>query len=87
MKKLLLVLIGLMLAGCVAVPVYDYGYYSPHYGPYPYAYAGPDVNVYFPGYYGGHVFRGGHGYYRGDFGFRGGDFGSRGGGFRGGGRR
>ena len=65
MKKLLvLVLVSLMLAGCVAVPVYDSGYYSyypyPYYRPYPYAYWGPEVSVFFgPSFHGGHGHHGG----------------------------
>ena len=56
MKKLLaLLLVALTLAGCVAVPVYDSGYYYPYYGPYPYVYWGPEVSVFFaPGHQGHH---------------------------------
>jgi hypothetical protein len=61
MKKfLILTIVSLMVAGCVAVPVYDSGYYYPYYGPYPY-YAGPEVSIFVPGFHGGHGFRGGRG--------------------------
>jgi len=71
MKKLLfLIIVSLMLTGCVAVPVYDSGYY-PYYGPYPYGYVGPEVNVFVSGFHGGHGFRGGHDF-RGGHGFHGG---------------
>ena len=73
MKKLLfLTIVSLMLAGCVAVPVYDSGYY-PYYGPYPYpySYVGPEVSVFFPVFHGGHGFGGGHGFHGGN-GFHGG---------------
>ncbi|MBC8017962.1 MAG: hypothetical protein H7X83_05515 [Verrucomicrobia bacterium] len=71
MKKLLfLIIVSLMLTGCVAVPVYDSGYY-PYYGPYPFAYVGPEISVFVPFFHGGHDFRGGHGL-RGGHGFRGG---------------
>ena len=40
MLGLPLISVVLMLTGCVAVPVYDYGYYYPDYGAYPYAYVG-----------------------------------------------
>jgi len=85
MKKLLLLMAFLLLAaGCVAVPVYDDGYYHPYaydyYGPYPYGYWGP--GVVFIGH-GGHGFHG-RGGFHGGHGFHGGG-GSRGGGF--GGRR
>jgi len=97
MKKLLfLTIVSLMMAGCVAVPVYDNGYY-PYYGPYPYPYAfvGPEVSVFVPVFHGGHRFhvghefrgghtiRGGHAIRGGD-GFRGGNAVRGGGGFRGG---
>jgi hypothetical protein len=77
MKKLLLVIVALMLAGCVAVPVYDDGYYYPSYGyygpyPYPYGFVGPDVTFFVSGFHGGHGFRGGHGFHGGGHGFRGG---------------
>jgi hypothetical protein len=66
MKKLLLISIGLLMAGCVVVPVSDYGYYYPNYVPYPYSFAGPEVNFFFPGFHGGHSFRGGgHGFHGG----------------------
>jgi|GEM_PF-1661240 len=89
MKRLLLAIaVSLLTAGCVAVPVYDDGYYRPayydyygYYGPYPYGYWGPDVVF---------IGHGGrdhdHGGFHGRGGFRdGGSF--RGGGFRGGGSR
>jgi len=91
MKRLLfLTIVSLVLAGCVAFPVYDSGYYYPYYyAPYPY-YAGPEISVFVPLRHGGHAFHGGHGFrggdsFRGSGGFRGGD-GFRGGqgGFRGG---
>ena len=63
-----------MLAGCVAVPVYDYGYYYPDYGAYPYAYVGPNMNFYVSGFHDG-------------YGYRGGSYGYRGGRYWGGGRR
>ena len=95
MKKLLLIFVALMLAGCVAFPVNDYGYnypyygsyYWPYYGSYPFGYVRSDINFFYPGFYGGNVFRGdGHNFRGGDHGFRGGDNGFRGGdrGFRGG---
>jgi hypothetical protein len=59
MKKLLLISVAFMLAGCVAYPVYDEGYYYPDYGPYPYGYVRPDVNVFVSGFHGGHGFHGG----------------------------
>jgi hypothetical protein len=69
MRKLLVLLcVSLMVTGCVAVPVYDsgyYGYYPYYYGPYPYGYVGPQVSVFFAGH-----FHGGHGFHGG--GFRGG---------------
>jgi hypothetical protein len=75
MKRLLfLILVSLMVAGCVAVPVYDEGYYYPYYGPYPYYYMGPEVSVFVPVFhdgFGSHGFRGGGGF-RGGHGFRGG---------------
>jgi hypothetical protein len=87
MKKLLfLIIVSFMLLGCVAVPVYDSGYY-PDYGPYPYGgpyyygYAGPEVSVFVPVFHGGRGFHGGHGFHGGG-GFRGGFHG--GGSFRGG---
>ena len=65
MKKLLLpIVISLVLTGCIAVPVYDNGYY-PYYGPHPYGYMGPEVNFFFPGFHG-------HGFYGGEHGFHGG---------------
>lgn len=90
MKKLLLVLALLMLSGCVAVPVYDNGYYSPYYGyygPYPYLYGGTDVTFFISGSHGGHHFRGGHVIHGSRHDFRGGrhDFRGSGHGFRGGG--
>ena len=79
MKKFLLItLIALLVAGCVPYPLYDDGYYHPdygYYGPYPYGYAGPEVNVFVAGGH-HHGFRGGG---RGH-GFHGGGHGSRGGG-------
>jgi len=80
MKRLLLLSAALMLAGCVAFPVYDDAYYHPYYGPYPYGYVGSHVNIFVPGFHGGHGFRGGHG-------FHGGGHGLHGGGHWGGGRR
>lgn len=62
MKKLLfMIFASLMLSGCVAVPVYDSGYYYPFYVPYSYFYAGPEISVFVPGFRGGHShdFRGG----------------------------
>lgn len=71
MKKLLfLTIVALMLTGCVAVPMYDNGYYYPYYGPYPY-FAGPEISVFVPVFHGRHVFHGGHGFHGGE-GFRGG---------------
>lgn len=65
MKKLLLICAALMLAGCVAYPVYDDGYYYPYpYGYYGYGYYGfvePDVHIFVSGGYAGHGFRGFHG--------------------------
>lgn len=70
MKTLLLICVAFMLTGCVAIPVYDYGYYYPDYGPYPYVHVRPDINL-FLGFHGGHVFRGGgHGGGRGGGGRR-----------------
>ena len=61
MKKLLcLIIVSLMLTGCIAYPVHDSGYY-PYYGPYPYMYVGPEVNVIVPLFRGGTGFHGGHG--------------------------
>ncbi len=73
-RILVLIIVSLMLTGCVAVPVYDNGYYYPYpyygyYGPYPYVY-GPEVSVFFGsgfhdhgfnhhGFVGGHGFHGG----------------------------
>lgn len=77
MKKLLfLTIVSLVVTGCVAVPVYDSGYY-PYYGPYPYRYAGPEISVSVPIIHGGHVFNSGHGFrgghiFHGGHGFRGG---------------
>ncbi|MDA8428586.1 MAG: hypothetical protein M0T70_04960 [Geobacteraceae bacterium] len=68
MKKFLPIVLCLVLAGCVAIPVDDSGYYYPdygYYGPYSYSYPGPDVNIFYSGFYGGRgyrdrdVFRGG----------------------------
>lgn len=62
MKKLLiLIIVSQILAGCIAVPVYDSGYY-PYNGPYHYYYTGPGVSVFVPGFYGGYRFHGGHGF-------------------------
>jgi hypothetical protein len=58
MKKLLLIFVAFMLSGCVAYPLYDDGYY-PDYGPYPYGYVGPNVNLFVSGFHGGHDFHGG----------------------------
>jgi hypothetical protein len=74
-KVLILTMVSLMLTGCVAVPVYDSGYY-PYYGPYPY-YVGPEVSVFVPLFHGRHAFHGGHGFhggnaFHGGHGFRGG---------------
>lgn len=61
MKKLLfLIVVALMMTGCVAVPVYDSGYY-PYYGPYSYRYAGPEIRFFVPFVHGGYGFHGGHG--------------------------
>jgi len=91
-KRLFLISVLLLLTGCVAVPVYDSGYYYPdYYGSYPYGYVSPGVNVFVSGrYYGGHGFYGGrHGFHGGGHGFHGGGGGFRrgGGGFHGGWRR
>lgn len=69
MKTLLILIsISFMVAGCVAVPVYDSGYYGPayygpaYYAPYPYPYPyylAPEISVVVP------VFRGGHGFHGG----------------------
>lgn len=90
MKKLLLIIVALMLAGCVAVPVYDGGYnypYSGYYGPYPYpypyVYGGPDVTFFVSGFHGGRGFHRSHVFHGGGRGFSG----VRGGGHFGGGRR
>lgn len=65
MKSLLLLaVVSLAVAGCVAVPVYDGGYY-PYYGPYPYAYVGSETHIFVPVIHGGHGFRGGHGFHGG----------------------
>jgi len=80
-KKLLLMTIAsLLLAGCVAVPVYDNGYYPYHdpyaygyYGPYSYGYVWPEVSVFVPLFPETHVFHGGHGF-SGGRGFGGGGF-------------
>lgn len=70
MKKLLfMIIVALMVTGCVAVPVYESGYY-PYYGPYPY-YVGPELSVFIPVFHGGHSFHDGHSF-RGGHGFRGG---------------
>lgn len=68
MKKLLLVFVLIMLAGCVAFPGYDDGYYYP-YGTYPYGYVGSNVNLFVSNFNGrhhfhdgGHDFRGGAGH-------------------------
>lgn len=82
MKLLFLTIVSLMLAGCVAVPVYDSGYY-PYYGPYSYGYFGPDISVFVPVFPGGHGFHGGRGF-RGGHDFRGGGGFRSGGSFRGG---
>lgn len=58
MKTLIITLLALMLTGCVAYPVYDYGYY-PYYGPYPYSYVGPNIHFFYSDFYGGHRFHGG----------------------------
>jgi hypothetical protein len=67
MKILLLIFVALMLAGCVAFPVYDDGYSYPDYGPYPYGYAGPNVSLFVSSFHGG-----GHGFHGGGHGFHGG---------------
>ncbi|GFE61965.1 hypothetical protein [Geobacter sp. AOG2] len=90
MKKLLLLMaISLLTAGCIAVPVYDDGYYPPYrtydyyYGPYPYAYWGTDYVFIGHGGHGGGGFHGrgapdgGRGYHDRD--------GARDGGYHGGG--
>ena len=60
MKKLLLLIsVTLMLTGCVVYPGYDYGYNYPDYGPYPYGYVGPSVNLSISSFHGGHGFHGG----------------------------
>jgi hypothetical protein len=92
MKRLLLISVALMLAGCVAYPVYNDGYYYPDYGPYPYGYVGPNVSLYVSNFHGGHGFHGGsHGFHGGSHGFHGGSHGFHGGshgfGQWGGGRR
>lgn len=81
MKKLfVLIAASLILTGCVVYPGYDYGYNYPDYGSYPYGYVGPNVNLSFSNFHGGHSHGGGHG-------FRGGGFGHGGGHGHGGGRR
>jgi hypothetical protein len=66
MKKLLfMAIVSLLLTGCVAVPVYDSGYYNPYYGPYPYGYVGPEVGVFVSGFHGGHGFHGRHAFHGG----------------------
>ena len=78
MKKLFFAVLCFALAGCVAIPVDDSGYYYPYYGyysyygPYSYGYLGPDVNIFYSGFYGGHGYRdrddfrgGGHDVFRG----------------------
>ncbi|HET6419198.1 MAG TPA: hypothetical protein VFG19_03520 [Geobacteraceae bacterium] len=72
MKKLLLIFVALMLAGCIAYPVYDDEYYYPDYGPYPYGYAGPDVNIFVSSFHGGHHFHGHVHSFHGAHGFHGG---------------
>jgi len=57
---LVLIIVSLMVTGCVAIPVYDEGYYYPYYGPYPYGYVWPEVSVFVSGSHGGHGFHGGH---------------------------
>jgi hypothetical protein len=60
MKRLLLLIsVTLMLTGCVAVPVYDSGYY-PDYGAYPYGYVAPSVSFSFSSFHGGGGHDGGH---------------------------
>jgi hypothetical protein len=77
MKNLLfLIIVSLMLTRCVAVPMYDSGYY-PNYGQYSLGYVRPEVSIFVPFFHGGHDFRGGHGFrgghsFRGGHGFRGG---------------
>ena len=79
MKKLLLIGVVLMLAGCMAIPVYDDGYYYSGCGPYSCPYAGPDVDLFISGFYGGHHFHGGgHGFHSGGHGFHGGGHGGGG---------
>ncbi len=96
MKKLLLILVAFMLAGCVAYPLYDDGYYYPSYGPYPYGYWGSDVSIFVSDFHGGHGYHrggnyyGGHGYYggggyRGGGSYHGGGYHGGGGGYHGGG--
>ena len=80
MKRLLLISVALMMTGCVAVPVYESGYYYPYYyGPYPYGYPGPEVNVFVSGFHGRHFFHdSGRGFHDGGGGFHGGGGGSHG---------
>lgn len=68
MKKILyLTIVSLMLTGCVAVPVYDSGYYYPYQRPYasPYLYVGPDITVFVPGVHFGHGYYGSYGFHGG----------------------
>jgi hypothetical protein len=66
-----------MVTGCVAVPVYESGYYPSYYGPYPYAYVGPELNVFVTGFHvrrfvhEAHFIHNGRGFHNGG-GFRGG---------------
>ncbi len=63
-KLLFLIIVSVMLTGCIAVPVYDDGYYS-HYGPRSYGYVAPEISIFVPFYHGGHGYRGNHGFYGG----------------------
>jgi hypothetical protein len=84
MKKLFLLLVAFMLAGCVAYPAYYDDNYYPYYGSsYPYGYWGPDVDIFVAGGHGGHGFYGRRGFH-GDHDFHG-EHGSHGGGFHDGG--
>lgn len=70
-KFAILTTFAVMLSGCIAVPVYDSGYYYPYYAPYHYFYAGPEVSIFVPGFHGGAgfhrgpVFEGGRGFHGG----------------------